>query len=465
MTPAPRHASRGLSLWQATLGDEEPAAPRAPLPGPTSVDVAIVGAGYTGLWTAYYLRRLDPTLRVAVLEREVAGFGASGRNGGWCSALLPVALDRVAAASTREGAVRWQRAMFATVDEVGTVAAEEDIDAHWAKAGTIEVARSPVQAQRAAERVAEDHDWGLSTDDVALLDSRSARRLLNATDTVAGVWSPHCATVHPARLVRGLARAVERHGAVVHEQTPVTRIEPGRVLTAAGDVRAEVVVRATEGYTPDLPGARRQIAPIYSAMIATEPLPHAVWDGVGLADRPTFTDLRHMVVYGQRTADGRLAFGGRGARYRLSSRVTPAQDVVPPVWAWLERTLRDMLPDISDAAVTHRWAGPLGTHRDWWPSVGLHRRSGLAWAGGYVGDGVAASNLAGRTLADLVLDRATDRVSLPWVGHRSPAWEPEPLRWVGINTGLTAMGWADPEESATGRTSLVARAFGRLMHG
>jgi glycine/D-amino acid oxidase-like deaminating enzyme len=207
------------------------------------------------------------------------------------------------------------------------------------------------------------------------------------------------------------------------------------------------------------------VAPVYSVMIATAPLPERAWDRIGLGQRTTFNDQRHMVIYGQRTADGRLAFGGRGARYRFASRVSPQQDQVPAVFEWLRRTLVDLLPEAGGVDVTHRWAGPLGIARDWWPSVGLDRSSGQAWAGGYVGDGVATSNLAGRTLADLVLHRDSDLVTLPWVGHRSPRWEPEPLRWLGLNAGLTAMGWADPEERATGRSSVVARAFSRLMHG
>ncbi len=456
---------RRLSLWHDTLPADDDLRQRPPLPGSLSADVAVVGAGFTGLWTAYYLRRLDPGMRVVVLERDIAGFGASGRNGGWCSALFPVSLDALASASSRSEAVRMQRTMNETVDEVGRVVADEGLDVHWSKGGTVELARSPLQWSRARALVEEARTWGFGEDDVRLLDAVEARRVLDATDTIGGVLIPHCAALHPARLVRGLARLVETSGAEVYEGTPVERIEPGRAVTAAGDVRADVVVRATEGFTAGLPGSRRVIAPVYSAMVATQPLPEQVWQRWGLAGRTTFTDLRHMVVYGQRTADGRLAFGGRGAPYRYASRVTPGQDVVPAVWRWLEATLHDLLPESEQAAVTHRWAGPLGISRDWWPSVGLDRRTGLGWAGGYVGDGVATANLAGRTLADLVLRRESDLVTLPWVGHRSPRWEPEPVRWLGVNAGLSAMGWADPEERLTRRTSTVARVFGRLMHG
>jgi len=456
---------RRLSLWHDTLGADDDLRPREPLPGSLSCDVAIVGAGLTGLWTAYYLRHFDPGLRVVVLEREIAGFGASGRNGGWCSALFPVSLGALAASSSRGEAVRMQRTMNATVDEVGRVLADHGVDAHWSKGGTIELARSPLQWSRALSWVDEAREYGFGEDDVRLLDAVEARTVLDATDTLGGVFVPHCATVHPARLVRGLARLVEQAGARLYEGTPVQRLEPGRAVTPRGDVRADVVVRATEGYTAGLPGAAREVAPVYSAMVATEPLPDEIWRRWGLASRTTFSDLRHMVVYGQRTADGRLAFGGRGAPYRFGSAVTPQQDVVPAVWRWLERTLHDLLPESESATITHKWAGPLGISRDWWPSVGLDRRTGRAWAGGYVGDGVAATNLAGRTLADLVLGRDTDLVTLPWVGHRSPAWEPEPARWLGLNAGLTAMGWADPEERLTRRPSMLARVFGRLMHG
>jgi glycine/D-amino acid oxidase-like deaminating enzyme len=452
-------------MWHDTLPPDDPLVPRPGLAGSLDVDVAIVGAGYTGLWTAYYLLQHDPSLRVAVLEREVAGFGASGRNGGWCTALFPTSWEAMAARSSRDDAVRMQRTLEATIDEVARVAAAEGIDAQLVKGGTISPARSMTQLERARAAVRHARQWGFGEQDLRLLDAAEARSVLNATDVLGATYSPHCAVLHPARLVRGLARAVEQRGALLAEQTPVTAVSPRRVHTPAGTVTADVVVRATEGYSAALPGSRRAVAPVYSVMIATAPLPPSAWARIGLERRTTFNDQRHMVIYGQRTADGRLAFGGRGARYRFRSRVSAQQDQVPAVFEWLQRTLVDLLPEVGDVAVTHRWAGPLGVARDWWPSVGLDRTSGQAWAGGYVGDGVAASNLAGRTLADLVLHRDSDLVTLPWVGHRSPRWEPEPLRWIGLNAGLTAMGWADPEERATGRPSLVASTFGRLMHG
>ena len=458
MTP---EGYRHLSLWHDTADDDW--VPRPALPGDLDVDVAVVGAGYTGLWTAYYLKRADPSLRVVVLEREVAGFGASGRNGGWCSALFPASVAWLAARYGEERAVAQHRAMQATLAEIAQVVAAEDIDCGFTKGGTVVVARTPQQLDRAGAEVTEARRWGFGEDDLALLGADEARTRLAAAGVLGATYTPHCAAVHPARLVRGLARAVERLGVTVHERTPVTRIEPGVVTTPTGRVRTEVVVRATEGFTAQLPGLRRTLAPVYSLMVATEPLAQDVWDQIGLRARETFADHRHLVIYGQRTSDNRLAFGGRGAPYHFGSRVRPEQDRDPAVFAALQRVLVDLLPAVDGAAFTHAWGGPLGIARDWCASVGLDRGTGLAWAGGYVGDGVSTTNLAGRTLANLVLERDTDLVRLPWVDHRSPRWEPEPLRWIGVSASLAVMTGADAEEERTGRQSRRAALLTRVL--
>lgn len=431
--------------------------------------MAIVGGGLTGLWTAYYLAEADPSLRIAVLESEVAGFGASGRNGGWCSALFPASHDSLAALAGggpagRRAALAQHAAMRETVAEVVRAAAAEGIDAHVATGGTIVLARSRAQWRRARAEVAHARAWERGDDDLRLLDRAEATAVLRGSRTRGATYTPDCAALHPARLVRGLAEAVERRGVTIHERTPVTRLEPGAAVTAHGTVRAPVVVRATEGYTPGLTGHERAVVPVYSLIIATEPLPASTWDEIGLARRETFSDHRHLIVYGQRTADDRLVFGGRGAPYHLGSRIRPEFDRDERVFAGLYATLVDLFPVLAGTRVTHAWGGALGIARDWTASVGLDRRTGLAWAGGYVGDGLSTTNLAGRTLRDLVLERETDLTRLPWVGHRSKPWEREPLRWLGINAGLRAMTFADAEESLTRSPSLVARAVSPLLH-
>jgi glycine/D-amino acid oxidase-like deaminating enzyme len=449
----------GVSYWMSTVDGLEP---RAPVPGDLYVDVAVVGGGYTGLWTAYYLACADPGLRIAVVEAEVAGFGASGRNGGWCSALYPRSVASVARRHGRAAAVALHRALESTVDEVGRVAQHEGIDCDYAKGGTVVLARTPVQLARARAEAAEAAEYGL---DVALLGAAEARARCDASDVVGGTYTPHCAAIHPAKLVRGLARAVERRGVAVYERSPARLPAPGRVVTPHGTVRAPIVVRATEGYTARLAGFRRALAPVYSLMLATEPLSDSAWASIGLAARETFSDHRHLIIYGQRTADGRLAFGGRGAPYHYGSAVRPEYDREPAVFDGLRRTLVELFPVLRDVEVTHTWGGPLGVPRDWTPSVGLDRTRGLAWAGGYVGDGVGASNLAGRTLAALVLGTDSDLTTLPWVGHRSPRWEPEPLRWLGVNAALRMMSAADAVEARTGRPSRRAAVFSRLQGG
>ena len=426
--------------------------------------MVIVGAGLTGLWTAYYLVRSDPTLRIAVLEAQVAGFGASGRNGGWCSARFSVPLAGLAglAGSSRADALAQAAAMRATVDEVGRVLGHEGIEAHFHKGGSVVVARSAAQEKRARAAVAENARWGLA-EQLRWLGASEARRRLGATQVRGATYTPDCARLHPARLVRGLARVVEQAGVKIYERTPVTALHDRTVRTPFGAVTADVVVRATEGYTVTLPGHHRDVMPVYSLVVATEPLSFATWEVIGLAERETFSDHRHLILYGQRTADDRLVFGGRGAPYHFGSRVSPAFDRVPRVFDGLVATLRTLFPILDDVHIDHAWGGPLGIPRDWCASVGFDQDTGQGWAGGYVGQGVATTNLAGRTLRDLVLGEPTALTRLPWVGHRSRRWEPEPLRWLGANAGLRAAILADTEERFTGRPSVLARATAPLL--
>jgi glycine/D-amino acid oxidase-like deaminating enzyme len=447
---------RAISLWHETV----PGAltPRPSLSADVTADVAIVGAGFTGLWTAYYLQQASPGSRIVLVDAEIAGFGASGRNGGWCSALFPVSPTALAREHGPERARAQYRAMRESVVEVARVAQVEGIDADIATGGTVVLARTPVQLVRAHLDVRESDEYGLG---VALLDEAAARNRLAATNVLGATYTPHCAAVHPAKLVRGLADVVESRGAQLFERSRALSVEPHRITTESARITADVVVRATEGYTAQLPGLHRAIVPVYSLIIATEPLPDSVWAEIGLRERETFSDGRHLIVYGQRSADGRMVFGGRGAPYHLGSAVRASFDRVPSVFAALRQTLVELFPVLASARITHAWGGPLGIARDWHASVGFDGR--LAWAGGYVGDGVSTSNLAGRTLADLIGGRTSELTTLPWVGHRSPRWEPEPLRWLGANAGLWAMRWADSAEHRRGRPSRIAHIVDRVL--
>jgi glycine/D-amino acid oxidase-like deaminating enzyme len=445
--------SRATSMWLDTApGSLEP---RPSYEGSSEVDVAVIGGGFTGLWTAYYLSRADPSLSIAVLEAEICGFGASGRNGGWASALFSASHKSVAAVGGRAGAVAQQQAMNDTVDEIGRVAAAEQIDCHYAKGGTLSLARTSSQLARLLAQVQDEKEWGVG--DYQWLDEAAAREKLDAAGVLGAAWTPHCAAIQPAMLARGLADVLARSGVGLYERSRVTSYGPRRVHLSEGILHARHVIRATEAWTATMPGQRRTVLPVYSLMIATEPLPQAFWDSVGWRDRETVTDGRHLLIYAQRTADNRIAFGGRGAPYHFRSRIEPSFDRETAVFAELERSLFELFPALADVPVTHRWGGPLGAPRDWFSSVSYDPRSGLGSAGGYVGDGVSTTNLAGRTLADLVLGRDTDLTRLPWVGHRSRRWEPEPLRFLGVNTGRLLAVAADKEEAVTGRPSLLGR--------
>jgi glycine/D-amino acid oxidase-like deaminating enzyme len=445
----------GRSLWADTL----PADERCDFPtleGPIDVDVAIVGGGLTGLWTAYHLMQRDRSLRVAVLERDTVGHGASGRNGGWGSAMLPMSLESIEARHGRAAAQRMQQAMFDNVDQLVGFADRAGIGDACHLGGTITLARSRPQVERLRHHVDSMTDYGFG-DELEWLDAGEARRRCSATEVEGAVFTRRCATVHPLRLTHAVARAAAGSGAQVYEGTEVRSIAARSLTTAVGTVRAEIVVRATEGYTPQFDGERRSLLPIYSMMIATEPLPDEMWEQIGLGERPTFHDGRRMIIYGQRTADGRIAFGGRGAPYHFGSAVRPEFDTDQRVRALLSDTLRELFPALADAAVTHHWGGALGAARDWTAFVRLDRPAGLATAGGYVGDGLSTTHLAGRTLAALIVagddDGDRELLRLPWVGHRSRRWEPEPLRWMGVNGMRIAASRADAVERRSGRDS------------
>lgn len=449
-------------LWWDLLPEHLRTPVGEPLVGDVDVDVAIIGAGYTGLWTAYYLQKQSPGLRVAVVEKHIAGYGASGRNGGWASALFPQDHLAITERAGLPAALAMQGAMNHTVDEIGRVASEHGWDIDWAKGGTIVAARTLAQWNRMRERDTDMRAAGIEPDE-RLLDAQQTLEMMKATNVIGGAYTPHCATIQPAKLVRHLARHVVESGAQLFEHSPALAVEPGIVRTPTGNVRSKYVIRATEGYTTEIPRQRRALLPFYSLMVATEPLPEETWEQIGLVERPTFSDGRHMVIYGQRTADNRLAFGGRGAPYTFGSKIQSQTELDGPIHRMLEATLVDLFPVVGQHRFTHAWGGTLGIARDWWASVGLNPQTGVGWAGGYVGDGVGTANLAGRTLAALIAGRADDPLlTLPWVDHRSRAWEPEPLRWAATTIGLKATAAADAIEAKTGKASILGRLVGTL---
>ncbi|RKT06013.1 glycine/D-amino acid oxidase-like deaminating enzyme [Streptomyces sp. 3211.6] len=449
----------GISFWYATTGPHEP--PRAPLTTDTTADVAIVGGGYTGLWTAYYLKRAAPDLRVTVLEQKFCGYGASGRNGGWLYNGI-AGRDRYAALHGHHAAQRLQQAMNDTVTEVIDTAAKEGIDADIHRGGVLEVARTPAQLTRLKAFHTAELSFGET--DRELYDATDTRSRIDIADAVGSSWTPHGARIHPLKLLRGLAAACERLGVVIHESTPVTELAPRRAVTPYGTVRARHVLRCTEGFTASLKGHKRTWLPMNSSMIVTAPLPPSVWAQLHWTDAPLLGDMAHAYMYAQRTADDRIAIGGRGVPYRFGSRTDHDGRTQPATIDALRELLFTFFPILTGTEITHAWSGVLGVPRDWCATVTLDASTGLGWAGGYVGSGVATANLAARTLRDLVLGESTPLTTLPWVHHRVRRWEPEPLRWLGVHALYAAYREADRHESKTHTptTTPLARLANRI---
>ncbi|MGH2893778.1 MAG: NAD(P)/FAD-dependent oxidoreductase [Solirubrobacteraceae bacterium] len=447
------------SFWFDQLG---PRPGRPALAGDREADVCIVGGGFTGLWTAYALKRADPSLVVVVVERQQVGFGASGRNGGWVLGKLSGSAEAWRARGGPDGPRAMVRAIQQTVEEIGAAIAVQNIECDWKHGGTVTVAQSETQLQRLRAQVeAERRELG---EDLAwqLLDADAIAARINVDGARGGLYTPHCARVQPARLVDGLAAAVERAGVTIYESSRVTAIEPGLAVTKGGDVRARYVLRATEGYTADMPGEHRALLPMNSSMIVTEPLAEAEWARIGWDGAETMLDGSHLYAYSQRTADGRIAIGGRGVPYRFGSRTDREGPVPGRTVRELRTRLLSLFPSLAGVRVARAWHGVLGVSRDWCPTVALDPVSGLGYAGGYAGEGVAASNLAGRTLCDLLLGRETDLTRLPWVGTPARQWEPEPLRFMGARGIYTLYRLADRQERVRHRESRIAALANRI---
>jgi glycine/D-amino acid oxidase-like deaminating enzyme len=450
------------SFWLETCGDD--LTPRPPLDGSAEADVAILGAGYTGLWTALYLLRRDPSLRVRILEQAGAGFGASGRNGSWVVPELNVSIPELA---RRHGPALARETVLATieaVDEVGRAAGEEGIAIDWHKGGRVTVARGTNQlpAMEEALRIYEQFGFG---DRHERLDASQLASRLRVAGALGGLFTRDNASIHPAKLARGLARAVERRGGTLHEGTTVTGFTPGTpadlargvrgsqpiLHTDLGDVRARTVVLAGEAWLTRLKPLHRQLIPVYSLIVLTEPLSDAQWEDIGWAGRESVSSFRASIDYLARTPDGRILFGGRGAPYHFGSRIRPEYDDHPATHDMLRGMVRAWFPSLGDVRFTHAWGGPIGMARDWMPTFSHDPATGVASARGYVGHGVALSNLAARTLVDLILETPSGLAELPMANHRSPDWEPEPLRFIGVRYTQQAFAGIDAKADRSGR--------------
>lgn len=424
-----------ISLWMDQL--DEPPSPRPSLQHDLDVDVAIIGAGYTGLWTAYYLKQQAPELSVAIIEAQTVGFGASGRNGGWVMGNL-LGDERLLSGLPEPERRASYQLLFDIPDEVKRVIDREGIACDYRKGGALYcAARYPEQEKSLRAHLQAFYAAGLTEADYRWLDPAQLSEQLRIARPFGAIHFSHLATIQPARLVQGLARAVERLGVSIHERTPATDWRSGHVSTPNGQIRCRWVVPAVEGYAAAMPSLSRYQLPVQSLMVATEPLSARVWDDIGLSEGQAFGESSRQVTYGQRSADDRLIFGARGG-YRFGGRLRENFDLTDSEIQLRRYLFGELFPQLKEVRITHSWGGNLGMARRFHPHMLCDPAQGIALSGGYGGEGVGASNLGGRTLADLILQRDSPLVRQPWVIregglNRLQAWEPEPLRWLGYN--------------------------------
>lgn len=454
-----------VSFWFSTI---DPVRRRAGLDRDIDTDIAIVGGGLTGLWSAYYLTKALPDARIVVLEKEFCGFGASGRNGGWLSAEVPGNRSHYADIAEQRGRDgldanrRLTATMRAGVDEVLFRIDAEGIDCDAVKSGVLHIARCAAQESRLRGEL--DFERHVGADDWELLDADALDDRLTIPGAQAAMYSPQCARVNPMKLTRGIADAVSRTGVTIYEDTTVTEISPRMLRTARGTVSAETILVCLEGFTATMPGQHRALLPLNSSMIVTEPLSTSMWDEIGWAGAELLGETAHAYTYSQRTADGRIALGGRGVPYRFGSRIDDNGTTQERTALSLIRALHEMFPATADVEIAHAWCGVLGVSRDWSASIDFDQTTGIGSASGYVGSGLTTTNVAARTLRDLVVGDRTDLTDLPWVAHHARKWEPEPLRWLGVATMYGAYRAADRRELASESSSsdVIARVADRI---
>ena len=452
------------SLWWDGLAQS---APEPPLEADTTANFAIVGGGYTGLWTAYFLKQIQPDADIVLIEAQQIGHGASGRNGGW----LMGALEGCAAFVDGTGALpsEARRQLTQLVSHAGTILADEGIDCDFHHGGCVmAAARHDAQVGRAEKLLESFRALGFGEEDYRWLTPSELTARIQVAKPGGAVFTPHVARIQPAKLVTGLARVVKALGVRVFEHTRGHTIASGTIHCDRGKILAHHIVVATEGYSEVGNPLHRRLIPIQTGMVATEPLSENKWAGLGFDHSETFADCTRSATYLQRTADNRLVVGARG-HYLPGGLPKHGLADSQIVRRQRERIGLSLFPQLAGARFTHSWGGSVGMPRSWHPHVIHDTYSRIATAGGYVGEGVGASFLFGQTLADLLTGQNTDRTQMPWV-QRCPIeelkrWEPEPLPRLGLKGAMMAFGaeeWLLDRIGETGPTRALTWLCDRL---
>jgi glycine/D-amino acid oxidase-like deaminating enzyme len=432
------------SLWADTAERFESSGPHRDF-----YDVAIIGGGFSGLWSAFHLINLNPNLKIAVFEANVFGFGASGRNGGWASSDYPVSRATLVKRHGLERTAALFAALNSSISEIGEFSQRFAPKSHFTKSGTLMFARNAAQERRLRHSADEFHIWK---------SAEELSKLIRVSDARGGLFNPECATVNPMGLLQGLYEYLKLRGVELFDNSFATPISSG-VLVNSQSIKANVIIQATEVYGT----AGRAFIPLYSQMVATEPLPQGFWDEVGVKERFTFAEGSHLINYAQRTSDNRLAIGGRGATYPFKSQLREGKEYTSSVHENIRQLAKRWFPQLKNVSFTHAWGGAVAITRDWEPYIQFDASTGFGRLGGYAGDGVTMSYLAAKIMGNLVVGNTNDLTELHFVNRKIRNWEPEPLRYFAVNSLVKLSGVADREEALTNRPSVVSKVIAPLI--
>jgi len=462
--PQPQESHyRTRSFWHEVAPPYEPG---PPLEGERRADIAIIGGGYTGLWTAYHLKAAQPSLEVAVLEQEVAGYGASGRNGGFAMTLLAHSLndlkEQFGTAEAREA----YKAVAVAVDGIGQFAKENGVDCDYEKNGIITASTTAWQDAIIENDVKAAQEMGIQG--IRFLDGQTVRDLVHSPTYRCAHEEGACAILNPAKLAWGLAGAIRKKGVALYEGTPVKQVRRAdggvEVKTEGGLLRAEKAVLATNAYSVHFPHIAKWVVPLYTYIVLTEPLTQEQWDSIGWKGRQGIEDRFGGLHYYRPTADGRIAWGGDAFPYHFGSSIGPQYDQDETVFARLRASFARTFPTLAGVKFTHAWGGPVGITIRFVPTFGSVEGGRIHYGIGYSGHGVAPTYVGGEILRDLVLDRKTERTNLCLVKKQAVAFPPEPLRYLAVTASLRYLDRQDQSETVV-KPPFLMRIVQRLEGG
>ena len=431
---------REKSYWLSTRDY----VPSRPLSGNVDVDVAIVGGGFTGLSTAYHLKKEAPGMRIALLESEVIGFGASGRNGGFNMTLFGLTLGITAIRFGKHKAREAHHYMEKAVDLLQGLAADLKLDCDYEHPGFLRVATSEKYRVRILEEIELAHRLGLQG--IEWLEKDQLAREVRSPMYLGAWWEPRCGILNPAKLAWSWKEVITGMGVAVYEKSPVAEIRrpSGKIVLAAtgARVRADKVVMATNAWSHLFPEMRRKQVPVWTHIVLTEPIDQKAFAEIGWQHRQGIEDARNLVHYYRLTADNRLLMGGRDISLPASD-ATMDQDANPATFAGLKNDVRQLFPALATIRFTHEWGGPVSVPLDMAPALGYLGDKNVVYSLGCVGHGVSLTHLNGKTLCDMVLDRQTDLTDVFFVNRRTIPWPPNPIRNLAAKAILGYMHWED----------------------